>query len=397
MKKKILLAVFMCLGLGLSAQMTQVSGFGTNPGNLEMFLFEPSAPKMDAAVVLVLHGCGQNANNFAEATGWNVLAEQYGFYVVYAQQKIINNPVRCFNWFLSTDNERGAGEAKSLIEMVDYVHNNYTTDVTKSFVCGLSAGGAMTPVMMACYPDRFKSGGVWAGVPYLYSPTGNNDISAEEWGNKARSAYPDYTGDYPTLFICQGLADSVTEPINESRLVAQWTNVHETDQNPDVTNFSFLDNPAVRQDIYLNDANDTIIKSYTITDMGHGIAVDPGEEAIQGGQAGAGAYDVDFYSTYWMANFFGIIDNGTVNTVDQLSPSELKVFTLNDGSLKVLNTTNQSLQVLVFDMLGRTLVQRELYDEVTIPSSQLNNRRVVAVTILNNRRQSVYSKLLMRN
>lgn len=394
---KLLVFIFTFLTFRLSAQMSQITGFGVNPGNLDMYLFEPSQPKVGAEVVLVLHGCGQNAASFAEQTGWNVLAEQYGFYVIFAQQKAINNPTRCFNWFLDSDNKRGAGEAESLAEMVHYVHDNFSTDVSKSFVCGLSAGGAMTPVMMSCYPDVFQSGGTWAGVPYLYEPTGDNDITPMEWGDKTRNAYPSYTGIYPTLFICQGTADSVTEPINESRLVAQWTDVHHADTIPDLTNTTFMGNPDVAENIYLNNSNDTIIKSYTISNMGHGIAVDPGSGTFQGGQAALGALDVDFYSTYWMAHFFGLLSDGTVNVVEQLDP-EIETYLLRDGSLKIINkvTPNRRFELVLFDVLGRLILKNNFNTETIISSSKLDDNKILIISIINEDNKRVYSKILAR-
>lgn len=395
---KSLFTVFILLhGIALSAQMIQVDEFGTNPGNLEMFLYEPSIPKTGAEVVLVLHGCGQDASNFAEQTGWNVLAEQYGFYVIFAQQKRINNPAKCFNWFLSSDNERDHGEAKSLVQMVTFVHDHYATDATKSFVCGLSAGGSMTPVMMACYPDVFSSGGVWAGVPYLYEPGESNDIDPEEWGERVKNAYPEYTGAYPTLFICQGTEDGITEPINQSRLVAQWTDVHNSDQIADVTNMEFNDNPIVEENIYTNNAKDTIIKSYKILGMGHGIAVDPGSGNTQGGQTSLGSYDVDFYSTYWMAKFFGIIENDTVSTTVDPIGENVNIFTLEDGSLSItLETEPGDQQIIIYDMMGRAILREQLRQVNVFSSKELSSTHIMAISIIDEHNRRIYSKVILR-
>lgn len=341
----------------INAQLTEVLDFGPNPGNLDMFLFEPSAPEPSAGVVLVLHGCGQQAANFADQTGWSVLADTYGFYVVYAQQRSINNPTRCFNWFRSTDNQRDLGEAASLAQMVQFVHDNYETDSSRSFVCGLSAGGAMTPVMLACYPDVFRAGGAWAGVPYLYEPGGTNSDSPQEWGDKVRNAYTEYTGEYPSLFICQGDADSVTDPINAQRLITQWTNLHDLDQ----TSSSIVDpvggNDRLASQLFLNNTNDTICQAYFIEDMGHGIAVDPGNDVPQGGQTGAGAFDVDFYSTYWMGRFFGLIPapQSSVNSIQDAS--NVHVYVDEDGTLVVANQDQtQFVQVKVINGNGRQLL-----------------------------------------
>lgn len=329
-------------------------------------------------MVLVLHGCGQNASRFAEQTGWNALAEHFGFYVIYAQQLRSNNLTKCFNWFLPSDNQRDRGEAKSLVEMVEYVHNHYDTDDRKNFVCGLSAGGSMTPVLMSTYPDIFLGGGVWAGVPYLYAPSGDNDISAAAWGEKVRSAYPSYSGPYPRLFICQGTQDEVVDPINEERLIAQWTNVHQEDQISDSTDTSFQGNPKVEKNVYTNNAGDTIIKSYRIAGMGHGIAVDPGNGVFQGGQTSAGAFDVDFFSTYWMADFFGILNNDITDIDDDVYTHSLQVNMLRDGSIRIVNhTENEDLRLVVFDISGKVIVRKPLHNDVVIPAYVIQHKTIV--------------------
>lgn len=362
----------------LAAQMDQIDNFGSNPGNLEMYLFIPSTPKIDAEVVLVLHGCGQKASRFAEQTGWNALAEHFGFYVVYAQQLRSNNLTKCFNWFLPSDNQRDKGEAKSLVEMVQYVHKNYDTDQHKSFVCGLSAGGSMTPVLMATYPDIFLGGGVWAGVPYLYAPSGDNDISSAAWGEKVRSAFPSYSGPYPTLFICQGTQDEVVDPINEERLIAQWTDVHQANQISDGSDQSFQGNPKVEKNIYINNVGDTIINSYRIAGMGHGIAVDPGNGLFQGGQTSSGAFDVDFFSTYWMADFFGILDDNITHLHEDSHVNTLNVNTLKDGSIRIVNhSKNKHLRLVVFDVSGKVIVRKPLLNDVVIPVNVINHKTII--------------------
>lgn len=394
----ILFFTFALLQTSLFAQATQVTDFGDNPGNLEMYLFQPSAPRPDAEVVLVLHGCGQSALNFAEQTGWNVLAEQYGFYVVFAQQKTENNTFKCFNWFLPSDNNRGSGEAASMAAMVTYVHENFSTDNTKSFVCGLSGGGAMTPVMMACYPDIFKSGGTWAGVPYKYRPSGNNTLTPAEWGDKVREAFPAFTGTYPTLFVCQGTDDDVTPPISESLLVAQWTNVHGADQEADATNTAFLDNSNVEENIYLDSDNDTIVKTYTISGMGHGVAVDPGTAPFQGGQTSPGSFDVDFFSTYWMARFFGIIDDEISSTTEVDTNSKpITTSIRTDGSLSVNSgDISERLQLNVFGVSGRLILQEQFYNQLVVPARKLRGRKIVLATVVNKKRQRLHSQVLIR-
>ena len=91
------------------AQLTPISSFGSNPGNLNMYVHIPNNMPSNAPLVLVLHGCTQSASSYASESDWNSLADEYGFYVIYAEQKSANNSSQCFNWFESGDITRGYG------------------------------------------------------------------------------------------------------------------------------------------------------------------------------------------------------------------------------------------------------------------------------------------------
>src|SRR5678815_5319266 len=92
--------------------LTQVTGFGSNPGNLQMFTYVPSGLPANAPVVLVLHGCTQTAAAM-EASGWTTAAEAHKYRVIYAQTSSANNSSSCFNWFELGDITRDQGEALS--------------------------------------------------------------------------------------------------------------------------------------------------------------------------------------------------------------------------------------------------------------------------------------------
>src|ERR1700744_5702056 len=83
-----------------------VSSFGSNPGNLNMYSYVPTGISGSAPLVVVMHGCTQNATTVASQSGWNTLADRHKFYVVYPEQNSANNSSTCFNWFLSGDQNR---------------------------------------------------------------------------------------------------------------------------------------------------------------------------------------------------------------------------------------------------------------------------------------------------
>ena len=314
-------------GVGGEAQAqtgwNAVTGFGTNPGNLNMYSYVPIGITAKAPLVVAMHGCLENATIFSAQSGWNTLADNHKFYVVYPKQNAANNPDTCFNWFLPGDIERNQGEAYSIKQMVDYMKAHYNVDTTRIFVTGLSAGACMTNVMMACYPDVFIAGAVMAGAPYkaaenstqaleiVYGTDTNTPVA---WGDSVKSAYPTYTGAYPKVAVFQGSADYVVNPANETQVMYQWTNVHGASQTAASTIASFNGNPYVTKNIYNDPSGNEVMETYTITGMQHGIAVDTGTCYQKGGQTGAYSWEeAGMFSSFWAANFFNILNNNTIN------------------------------------------------------------------------------------
>jgi poly(hydroxyalkanoate) depolymerase family esterase len=158
------------LGLGalrsVASPLVETTEFGTNPGNLRMFSFVPEILQPSCALVVVLHGCGQDARSFDRGTGWSVLADHYGFALLVPEQQRSNNLNRCFNWFNPQDTQRESGEACSISQMIAWMTRNHKDTKQRNFVTGLSAGGAMTSAMLATYSETFAAGAIIAGLPY---------------------------------------------------------------------------------------------------------------------------------------------------------------------------------------------------------------------------------------
>lgn len=298
-----------------------VTSFGSNPGNLAMYSYAPTALPNHAPLVVVMHGCTQTATQYATESGWNLLADQHQFYTVYPEQNSTNNSSKCFNWFNYDDQNRGQGEAMSIKQMVDYMISHFSIDTNQIYVTGLSAGACMTNVMMATYPDVFNKGAVMAGAPFksATSALGASNAmyglvthSAAQWGDSVRSQKPSYSGQYPKVAIFQGGSDFVVNINNVTEEVKQWTNVHSADQTADLTQTNFNGNNLVTKTSYYNTSNQPVVETYTISGMGHAIAVDPGTCYQQGGTTGTYASDVNLYSSFWAAYFFNILQSPSV-------------------------------------------------------------------------------------
>lgn len=296
--------------------MQEITEFGPNPGALRLFVYQPETLEGPAPVVVALHGCLQDAATYSRESGWNELADQYGFRVLYPEQVNTNHPNRCFSWFQDEDINRDQGEAASIAQMVQYLDDLSLLDEEHVYVTGLSAGGCMTAVMLATYPERFTAGAVMAGIPYKASTSvehalsamrGEVDQSSEQWDALVREQNPDYEGTYPRLAIFHGLEDEVVSRQNMDELVEQWTHLHDIRELQVQEEIGFADNPNVTRKTYFDADHRAVVMTYEVAEMGHALAVNPGAGPQQGGATGQFAVDVDFFYSYWAAAFFGLL------------------------------------------------------------------------------------------
>lgn len=305
-----LLALLFALIASPAFAQTEVSGFGSNPGNLRMFKYVPSGLPTNAPLVVALHGCSQTAANYDAETGWQLFADRFSFALLLPQQQSANNSSGCFNWFETVDTSRGQGEALSIKQMVDRMIVDHGTAASRVYITGLSAGGAMTSTMLAAYPDVFAGGAIIAGLPHRCA-TGQSaafscmnpgsNLTPAQWGDKVRASST-WTGPWPIVSIWHGDGDYVVRPMNLTESMEQWTNVHGIDQTPEVSDTV----GGFPHKVYKTTSGQTRVETYTITGMGHGTPVDPGAGATQCGTAGAYILDVNLCSSYYIARFFGL-------------------------------------------------------------------------------------------
>ncbi len=314
--------------------LAQVTSFGSNPGNLQMFRHVPSGMPANAPLVVVMHGCTQKAAGM-EGSGWSAAADVYKFYVVYPQQQSGNNMTSCFNWFEPGDITRDRGEALSIKQMVDTMKATYSIDPARVYVAGFSAGAYMVPALLAAYPDVFSGGAIHSGGPYrcassmtegfsCMSPGVNRTPAA--WGDLVRSAYPGYAGPRPRVTLWHGTSDYTVNVMNLTEAMEQWTNVHGIDQTPDTVETV----SGFPHKVYRDEAGHALVETWELTGMGHAVAMDA-QFQFPGGTAACGAVgaylsDVNLCSVYHQARFFGLTEEGgptgdtTPPTVNVTSP-----------------------------------------------------------------------------
>lgn len=313
---------------------SEIMDFGTNPGNLSLFYYAPETEKPNCPMVVVLHGCSQGANAVAELTGWNKLAKEYGFYVMYPQQHFPNNPSHCFNWFKKNEIERGNGECESIKQMVEYMVKKFEVNQNAIYVTGLSAGAAMSVVMIATQPSMFKAAAIFAGGPYkpgsnIFASSGTMiwgvNKTPEQWKDLVWRENPAFKSKYPKVFIYHGMSDPVVNIRNASELVEQWTALHKIDTIPLRIDSAYFGKKDITRIAYINKENEEVVVFYKIRDMGHAIPVGPGNCKNQGGRTALFATDKKLYSTYHAACEFGLIPDWRIEGPDEVDAEQKSV------------------------------------------------------------------------
>jgi feruloyl esterase len=293
-----------------------------------MFTYLPVNVSPNSALVVVLHGCTQTAAGYDLGAGWSTLADRFGFAVLLPEQQRSNNPNGCFNWFQTGDIERGRGEALSIRQMVANMVAEHGIDPARVFVTGLSAGGAMTSVMLATYPEIFAAGAIIAGLPYGAANSVQQAFenmfqcpprSARVWGDLVRNASP-HIGPWPRVSVWHGGADATVIPSNATEIVKQWTDVHGLPIAP--SGQAQVD--GYPRQVWVNEAGDELIESYTITHMAHGTPLATGKADDECGAAGPFLLEVGISSSYHIAKFFGL----TLANPRHVAPSKSEIVTI---------------------------------------------------------------------
>lgn len=198
-------------------------------GSRKYRLYLPRDLGRGAPVIVLLHGCTQDAAEFAAATRMNQLAAAEQAIVVYPEQPASAHPQKCWNWYLPAHQARGAGEPAIIATIAGEVARQYRADLGRVHIGGLSAGGAMAVVVALAYPDQFASVATHSGIGWGVARDVMGGLAAMKSGGPdpdslARlgfAAMGDKARAIPILVI-HGNADVVVTPVASRRIVVQF-------------------------------------------------------------------------------------------------------------------------------------------------------------------------------
>ncbi|WP_030070137.1 alpha/beta hydrolase family esterase [Halomonas alkaliantarctica] len=214
-------------GRKASAGAFTAGRFSNHVGSRDYKLYIPSGYKGQALpLVVMLHGCTQNPDDFAAGTSMNQLADTQQFCVLYPAQPISANHSKCWNWFKAEDQQREGGEPSILAGMARYVIDTHGLDASRVYVAGLSAGAAMATTLAMTYPDLFAAVGVHSGLPHGVAKSLPDALSVMQGGtgplgNRGKKPEAEWASDVPAI-IFHGDRDTTVHPNNADRVAAQY-------------------------------------------------------------------------------------------------------------------------------------------------------------------------------
>ncbi len=261
-----------------AASLVEVTNFGTNPSNLRMHLYVPDKVAARPAILVAVHYCTGSGPAFYSGTQFASLADQYGFIVIYPSA---TRSGQCFDVYSQEALRRGGGsDPVGIVSMVNYVLPRYNADPSRVFVTGASSGGMMTNVLLGDYPDVFKAGAAFMGVPFgCFATTGGSTWNSQcangqiiktpqQWGDLVRGAFPGYTGPRPRMQVWHGTEDATLRYPNFQEEIKQWTNVHGLSQTP-----TFTDQPQQgwTRTRYGGSGTNVAVEGISVQGVGHSL------------------------------------------------------------------------------------------------------------------------------
>ncbi|HSS39056.1 MAG TPA: PHB depolymerase family esterase [Polyangia bacterium] len=228
-----------------AASLEQVSDWGATgvPSYVAMYIYVPDKLATKPPILVVSHYCSGDAAgvyNEAKSGGIVAAADKYGFIMIFPQNHLPNTTRNCWDVGSTASlTHDGGGDTQAIAEMVKYTITKYGANADRVYATGTSSGAMMTEALLAVYPEVFKAGAEFSGVPagcWASSYTSSNQWSgpcaggtvsntAQQWGDMVRAMDKAYTGHRPRIQLWHGTADPTINYNNQTEAIKEWTNV----------------------------------------------------------------------------------------------------------------------------------------------------------------------------
>ena len=269
-----------------AASLTQVNGWspGNLPNDVSMHVYVPDQVAENPPILTLIHYCGGTAAAvFGQAQGGGLVAaaDEHGFIMV------VPSSGRC--WDVVSDKtftRDGGGDSHAIIEMVRFAIEEYGGNADRVYATGDSSGGMMTELLLGLYPDVFKAGSAFAGMPagcrgdnesgngsgYSGACAGGTVMRTEaDWGQIARELYPGYAGHRPRVQLFHGDNDTIIRYANHTEAIKEWVDVLDLPTAPTSadTGLSLGNHQATRQR-WENECGYVVLDAFTSLGGDHG-------------------------------------------------------------------------------------------------------------------------------
>jgi poly(hydroxyalkanoate) depolymerase family esterase len=266
-----------------------VSGWSTGvPSYISMYEYIPAKLAAAPPIVVAAHYCGGSASAFFGAASSIVAAaDKYGFIMVFPQTTNPATSAKCWDVGSKASlTHDGGGDTQAIAQMVKYEIDKRHADASRVYVMGASSGAMLTEAMLAVYPDVFKAGAEFSGVPAgCWSDgwsaasnwggtcaSGQASKTPQQWGDLVRGMYPGYAGFRPRVQLWHGTADSTINYNNQTEAIKEWTNVLGLPMSPTSTDSTSVSGFKIEK--WQNACSFTVLEAHTQSNGGHTTPID---------------------------------------------------------------------------------------------------------------------------
>lgn len=271
-----------------------VSGSARGAGgsrNYKLWVPATLPKEKPAPLLMLLHGCTHDAEDTAEISGMNQVADANQFLLVYPEQSRLANLMKCWNWFEKKHQSRDAGEPSILAAIVEQVYSQFRVDANRVYIAGVSAGGAMAVIAGVTYPDLFAGIGVVAGGEFQAATNMSEGLKVMQQGGPepAGQGQAAFEAMKPGLarkrrlrmpvIVFHGTADNRVNPVNAGQVIAQWTKTNaclaaDHGENgfavsEEVINGTVPYGHAYQRHVYRDQAGRLLMEKWMVEGLGH--------------------------------------------------------------------------------------------------------------------------------